>query len=607
MRSSIYEEGDMDLAALKASIPIVEVIEALGLRVKDEAVFCPFHDDQNTPNLKLNGERFKCFACGESGDALDLVGKVRDIGVKEAARWLADTFNKTVEYAEEAHTFVSHSPEEVEAYTEALFKDRAALDYLMSERGMTEKTLRHFRIGLKQDDTKWITIPHVKDRRVVNLKHRRLEPGEPKYKRTKGAETVLFNVDSLDVSKPVIITEGEIDAMTLWDRGFRNVCAVTAGAQAGFRWGEALEGVKSIYLLYDMDEPGRRGAESVARQLGMDRTHNVVLPRGKDVNEYFAKCEGTPEELRDVLNNTKPTPIEHVVSLKDAGEQFMERMRSGGLRRTGLETPWTRVNDIMGPMCPEDLVVVVAPAKIGKTTFALQTAFFLAAQDHGVLFYCLEMSTDKLLRKTLCMREQKRWEEFSLVEAEEALQEIARRPFYFAHRADCFDSEEERGREDRVGVVQKIQEVHRRYGVEFVVFDNLQWLCRKETGITERTNVVSKGMKDLASELGIVIMLISQPTKLGGRIATAEDVYFSGVVQADADTVIVLHRERVAERKEKDMEIRDLKDIRSPTMLVRVDASREAPGGQTHLMFEGALSHLRHMTPEEVENHEIPF
>jgi len=58
---------------------------------------CHFHPDQNNPNFfiyKKDGEwRFKCFACGESGDAISFVQKVENCEFMEALKLIAEKFS----------------------------------------------------------------------------------------------------------------------------------------------------------------------------------------------------------------------------------------------------------------------------------------------------------------------------------------------------------------------------------------------------------------------------------------------------------------------------------------------------------------------------------
>ena len=65
--------------------------KAHGLKVgRTGMACCPFHSDKS-PSMKLD-ERYYCFGCGATGDAVDLTAKLFGIGLREAAVKLAEDF-----------------------------------------------------------------------------------------------------------------------------------------------------------------------------------------------------------------------------------------------------------------------------------------------------------------------------------------------------------------------------------------------------------------------------------------------------------------------------------------------------------------------------------
>ncbi|MBR4243059.1 MAG: hypothetical protein IKR98_04075, partial [Bacteroidaceae bacterium] len=74
------------------SLPCEGVAQRLGLTVKRHKALCPFHDD-HTPSLTFKKNKFRCWSCGASGDAISLVMKVLGKDFREACRWLADENN----------------------------------------------------------------------------------------------------------------------------------------------------------------------------------------------------------------------------------------------------------------------------------------------------------------------------------------------------------------------------------------------------------------------------------------------------------------------------------------------------------------------------------
>ncbi|OGF97682.1 MAG: hypothetical protein A2Z06_01360 [Candidatus Glassbacteria bacterium RBG_16_58_8] len=73
-------------------VPILQVAEALGIAVrKDKKALCPFHGDKD-PSLAFKGNRFHCFGCMEKGSPIDLVMKIKDLGLEEASEWIGSRF-----------------------------------------------------------------------------------------------------------------------------------------------------------------------------------------------------------------------------------------------------------------------------------------------------------------------------------------------------------------------------------------------------------------------------------------------------------------------------------------------------------------------------------
>ena len=76
---------------VKESVTARQAAEAYGLKVNRFGMCCcPFHGDKN-PSMKLD-ERYYCFGCGVTGDAIDLTAKLFEINTKEAAEKLATDF-----------------------------------------------------------------------------------------------------------------------------------------------------------------------------------------------------------------------------------------------------------------------------------------------------------------------------------------------------------------------------------------------------------------------------------------------------------------------------------------------------------------------------------
>src|SRR5919198_1251425 len=155
---------DSSVEAVKAQADIVALVEPYTRLRKSGARYvglCPFHQEK-TPSFGVTPDRgtFKCFGCGEGGDAITFVEKKENLDFVGAIEWLADRFGIELEYEE-----TSPEQDRLRKRRERLFQllDRAATfyerylwesdagafarDYLAS-RGLGEEICREFRLGL---------------------------------------------------------------------------------------------------------------------------------------------------------------------------------------------------------------------------------------------------------------------------------------------------------------------------------------------------------------------------------------------------------------------------------------------------------------------------
>src|SRR5581483_1466856 len=121
---------DSSVELVKAATDIVALVEGYTRLRKSGSRYvglCPFHQER-TPSFGVSPERgtFKCFGCGEGGDAITFVEKKENLDFGGAIEWLADRFGVRLEYEES-------SPEQERARRrrERLFQllDRAAVFY----------------------------------------------------------------------------------------------------------------------------------------------------------------------------------------------------------------------------------------------------------------------------------------------------------------------------------------------------------------------------------------------------------------------------------------------------------------------------------------------
>lgn len=135
---------------------------------------------------------------------------------------------------------------------------------------------------------------------------------ELKYGRG-GATPTLYNLPELAKSindrKTIYYVEGEKDVETLRKLG---VTAVSAGSVADWKaeYASCFIGAEEVVIIADRDEPGKKLAETVSRDLKSTvRKHKVVTPSGSnhgDVTDYLTAEGGTRESLFEIVKDADP-------------------------------------------------------------------------------------------------------------------------------------------------------------------------------------------------------------------------------------------------------------------------------------------------------------
>jgi twinkle protein len=567
----------------------IEYIRAKGFEHKRQSgqivlKRCPFCHDEKwhfymDPNDK--GPWF-CHKCQEKGNLWKLMKSMGDI-------------QETIQPAFKKPEYKKPSQNNAEIYHKALLNNSDAMDYVLG-RGINQESIDKFKLGFYQNNgKKWLTIPHYQGKDLANIKFRSLPPSEKTFKRIPDCKSILFNIDSLNGHQEVYICEGELDAISLIQQGIENAIGATTGSGSfDPEWIDQLKDLEKIYIIYDSDEAGQKGARTLAKRLGYNRCYNIELPPDQDLNDYFSNGHDI-FDFQKLVQKAYKFDLPGVIST-DTAIDLLQRERDRENESFGLQTPWENVNRLTKGFHPGDFIILSAPPKTGKTTWALNVSQALAFGNDPVLFYCLEMRPERLVRKILQTHYQS--ENLSAEQIRAAKSEFAGLPLYFAYSFKKLKLED---------VLSLIRDSIKRYDLKFVVFDNIHFLVRSVSNVNEELGQAVQGFKLLAEEMEIPIMAIAQPRKrdLGGRdeIMRAEDIKYSNAVHADCDQMIILYRKRIASKAEEiDGPVFAVKtEALDPVTLVRVEAHRYGAGGETLLYFHGEYSRFDPLDSRQTE------
>ena len=583
----------------------LEYIQSKGLEYRiqsGQAILktCPFCGDQKSHfYIDQDEGAFFCHKCNERGNLITLKKHYGDFSQERfttnkppakpqgTIRAAFEDKGKPYPVLDEKKAIDAH---------EKLLSDKDGLQYVTQTRGIGLETVKAFNIGLQIDSAggRWLTIPHFEKGKLINIKSRSLPPAKKDFRRVKDCRSILFNGDILS-EKPdtVYICEGEIDALTLWDQGIKNVIGITTGAGSfAPEWIDSLQEIKKIILCYDNDKkpdgtnPGQTGARETARRLGYARCFNIALPEGQDVNEYFQAGHDI-FEFQGMVNQARPFDIQGITPFHDCLDRLQaERSRpeqSGGLM-TGIGSI-DRINK--RGMRSGELWIYAAPPGVGKTSLALQILSGITLQGIPALYFSMEMGIEALTEK-IC-QSHSRTENLSYLDIQRTRNDYTGKHLYLGR---CYQ------KPTLDGIMATLRAAIRRYGLKLIAFDHLHFLVRSLANQTQEVSLAVQSFKLLAEEMEIPVILIAQPRKTDlDKPMSASDLKDSSSIHSDADFIIIMHRNRTASGKvERGMETKE--QSLDPVTLVRFEKARYGKGGECLLYFHGEFSRFDEMQPE---------
>ena len=299
----------IDLDEIRAT-PIEEVAENLGIGIVRHMALCPFHNDKH-PSLHfdLKKNRYKCFACGASGNVIDLVMRYNNMEFKEAINWIG---NKEVNTAKDNAYEKKESREEAVdiEYLEVLMKNvcinEDAARFLFDERRIDRRVVEWCGLSSVSSDTpcwRWgkafydapsLLIPYRDvDGKLLTVQGRYLgKEKKPRFKFPQGSQAGMYNkqvIGTLKKGDELWITEGPSDCWAMMSAGRKAVAIPSATSLiAGDlrQLGDGLQKGVSLHMAPDNDRPGMELFKTLKRHFPDLQGH--VLPDGvKDFGEMW--------------------------------------------------------------------------------------------------------------------------------------------------------------------------------------------------------------------------------------------------------------------------------------------------------------------------------
>ena len=419
------------------------------------------------------------------------------------------------------------------------------------DRGITRAVVDEAEIGY---DNRWIQFPFIKDGEVVNIKSR---TADKKFRQSKNAEKCFYRFDHMKGRETIIITEGEMDALSLVQAGLTNVISVPDGATAPnsnpsdrkFSYlisaEEHLMNATKVILCTDSDGAGKHLREELSRRIGREKCCNVKYPEGcKDMNDVLIKHG--EECILDIVSSAYPYPIDGVVTISDIKDRAIDLFNKP--EQKGLTTGWIDLDDHYR-VSDSEVTVITGVPNMGKSEWmdALMINMVQLHDFNFAIFSAENFPPERHLLKLVAkFSKQPFWGD------EKMSEETAR---------NCMDILDDHikfiGTQENSVTLESILEQARllnfRYGINGLIIDPWNTIEHKFGDGENETNYVSRVLASLntfAKVHEIHIWVVAHPRKMENdanrKIAVPNPYDISGSANwfNKCDNAITIHRHR---------------------------------------------------------------
>jgi len=277
----------------------------------------------------------------------------------------------------------------------------------------------------------------------------------------------------------------------------------------------------------------------------------------------------------------------------------------------GVPTGLTDLDDRLGGLHNQDLVIIGGRPSMGKTALATNIAFHAAKniQDKGlkssVAFFSLEMSSEQL--STRILSEQSRIKSNDIRRGKiseeqfdkfiETSKNISELPLYI----------DETPAISIAAISNRARRIKRLFGCELVVVDYIQLMRAtniRSEGRVQEISEITQGLKALAKELNVPVLAVSQLSRAveqrDDKKPQLSDLRESGSIEQDADVVMFVYREAYyLERKEprpatvEHAEWQNKMNEISILAEIMISKQRHGPTGNIKVEFESMFTKFR--------------
>lgn len=452
------------------------------------------HKDLNTFSINLQNGAFKCFraSCGYHGHFVELA---RDFGFK-----LED---------EQEKRYIQLPQREIKT------KPRA-IEYLQS-RGISESIARKYKITVRNDNPDILVFPFYDEQnilRFVKYRNTKYKGNGNKEWCEKNTQPILFGMAQCEDFKRLIITEGQIDSLSVAECGIKNAVSVPTGAQ-GFTWLSAcwdwINCFDEVVVFGDREHGKITLIDILSKRL---KTKVKCIQAAdylceKDANDILRKYG--KEAITKAIENAQIQEIKYVKRLAD-----VEYINLNDLPK--IKTGIRAFDKLCGGLLLGHVVLLSGKRGEGKSTLASQIVAEALEQEKNIFLYSGEMPAYQVknwLNLQIAGNEHIaiKTDEYGVERAYLSSGTIEKINTWYHDRAYIFDNSAVD--DEFSGLLDTITEAICRYGIQLVCIDNLMTAmdCDAKSDLYRQQSNFVKSLQKMAQRYNVAVILVAHPKK----------------------------------------------------------------------------------------------
>ena len=382
----------------------------------------------------------------------------------------------------------------------------------LTDRGISKETCEKFGVQIGDANGPVVIYNFNNDGILIDQKVRGRENKQLQFWTLGSRTSRLFGMDRQNPTEkvPVVVTEGEFDAMCIYQETGLPAVSVTKGAAgAAKQLAQNLEWLqqwKSVILCFDQDEAGHNAVEESVKIFETTSVKVAHLPL-KDANDMVLAGRGV--QLKKYLWDAEIVRKPSMVSLTDIKDLVMKQPKCGA------DWPWKSMTEITFGMRTSEITVVVAGEGIGKTEFIKEIISSHIRQKNKVGLFSLEQDVEEtgqrlvasVLNKPIYIPESPLWDDKEISDALDS----------FDDSVYLYDSSAGSLTLDKL--VINLKYLKNAFGVDLVVIDNLTALCAnpyvdgKRMSATKYVGEVMSKLQEVTRQLKIHVIIAAHTNK----------------------------------------------------------------------------------------------